>query len=393
MKKLLILSFLLVLFISANAQREDSLININGKVVDVTNDEGIAFASVWIEGTYVGVASDFDGGFSINVSDEYTNSNLVVSVVGYTSFTCKVSEGMKRQPLIVKLRPKSFSINDVNISGKSLVLQALLKKAVDNISNNYIQTPYSYNAYYKGDVVIDDTVSRTRELSLKVYDKKGYQRESVASTFKSINYLFSESRKSFENVSLRDGFTMIDDLLVCDIVRNTRNILDVNKLDDYELSRVGDMFFEGDSVVVISYKSKLNKIANIGQAGVKSYSGRIYINKTNYAVIKNELKIVSEDFSILGKNLLLPDSKVLKAVYSISTSYGKINNHYYLRGTSINAEVDYLDGRTNLYNTQLVPVKIKLSSPDVIEGRDYYDNETFRKEFWNKFSIVFEGEE
>jgi len=393
MKKLLILSFLFALVISVNAQNDDTLIQLKGKVIDSSNDEGIAFASIWIENSYVGVASDFDGGFSINISDEYMDSNLVISVVGYSSYTCKVSDCKQDIPLIIKLRPKSFLIGDVNISGKSMVLQALIKKAINNISKNYIQTPFSYDAYYKCDISANDTIESSREVVMKVYDKKGYTRESVVSTFRNLNYLYSESRKSKENTSLSDGFTVIDDLLTCDIVRNTRNILDERNINNYELSRVGDLFFEGDSVVVISYKSRHNSISNIGQSGVNSYSGRIYINKSNFAIVKNELKIVSKEFSFLGKNLITPKSQVEKATYRISTSYGRIKDHYYFRGASLNVVVDYSDKESKVYDTQLIPVKIKIGSPDVMKGREYYENESFRKEFWNRFSLVFEGEE
>ena len=49
----------------------------------------------------------------------------------------------------------------------------------------------------------------------------------VASAFKELNYKFNQVRRNSEVTSVWDGLTYFDDILTADIVRNTRNVLDI----------------------------------------------------------------------------------------------------------------------------------------------------------------------
>ena len=389
MKKLFICTLLLLVGFVSFAQKNDKAISIKGNVIDSSTQEGVPFASVWIEGTYIGVATDADGHFIINIPTKYKASNIAFSAVGYASFEARVDETAKIDPLTVSLQPKLFLINEVNVEGKSLVLQRILRNAVDGISKNYLQKTFSFDCYYKSEDFEGDSLVKSREAVVNIYDQDAYHRSSIAKTFKSINYKFTESRKSFENKTLADGATLLDDMLTFDIVRNTRNILDKHNLALYDLTREADIFFEGDSLVVIGYKSLKNDLPVVGQTGVKSYSGKIYINKTNYAVVKNELTIETTNIPTLGKSVIKKAGKDDNLTINITTTYGRIAYHYYLRGISYEMIMNGSKER----RAQLLPLKIKVSNPDVFSGRDYFEQEENKEDYWERFSIVFEGEE
>ncbi len=63
---------------------------ITGKVVD-ENGEPLPGATIQIEGTTIGVSSDFDGNFSISTPD--STANLVISYVGYKAQTVVANNG------------------------------------------------------------------------------------------------------------------------------------------------------------------------------------------------------------------------------------------------------------------------------------------------------------
>lgn len=392
MRKLLLIGALLLLYVFVGAQEtiDSSLILLKGKIVDSSNGEGIPFASVWIEGTYVGVASDLDGVFSLSVSSDDVSKNLIISVVGYSEYNTKISDYIATSPKSVDLRPKSILIEDVNISGKSLVNITLLKNAIKNISNNYHQNHLSFDAYYKCTSLFNENNEFVKEALLRVYDNKGYIKQSMPSVFKSINYEFLQSRKSKNNILLYDGFTMVDDLLSFDIVRNQQYILDENSFDNYDFNKVGEMYYEGENVIVISYKLKNNSLNNIG---ILDCYGRIYINKRNFSIQKNEMNLRSSNFSFLGRNIITHNPEIENAEYQVSSSYGKVSDYYCLRGIHLRVKVNYKDNNIKLYDSELIPINIKSENPDVVNRRQYYENVKYRKEFWERFSIIFQGEE
>lgn len=389
MKKLFIYTLLLLISTVSFAQDSEGVISLKGNVIDSSTSGGIPFASVWIEGTYIGIATDADGSFVVNIPSEYNESTLVFSAVGYSRFESAVKDCASLDPLVVTLQPKLFIINEVNVLGKSLVLQRILRNAVDNISTNYIQSAFSYDSYYKSEFFEGDSLVKSREAVVNIYDENAYHRSSLANTFKSVNYKFTEARRTYENKTLADGSTLLDDLLTFDIVRNTRNILDKHNLALYELTSDGDVFFEGDSLSVIAYKALSNQLSVIGQVGIKSYSGKIYINKSNYAVVKNELNIEISQVPTIGKSIINASGIDNNVMMKIVSSYGKIANHYYLRGVSCDVMLNNNESR----KYQLLPLKIKISNPDVFYGRDYYEDEDYKKDYWERFSIIFEGEE
>lgn len=387
MKKLLILSFIFFQVLFSFAQNNEDII-ISGKVIDASNKKGISFASVWIEGSFIGVSTNVDGSFVVNIPNKYKDANLSFTSVGFSSYKLSIHNTMNAENLEISLDPKLITFNEVNVSGKSLVLQRILRTVSEKIKENYIQNPFSYESYYKSEIFDNDSLQKTNEAIVSIYDKDAYNRSSVLNTFKSINYKFTEARRSSESLSIGDASTILDDVLSFDIVRNSRNVLDVRNVSKYDLKKEGEMVFEGDSIVVISYSANSTDLPITGQVGVKSYSGKIYVNKSNYAVIKNELTINASSLNELGKSII-SESRVAKDFeVNILTSYSKIKDYYYLRGVSY----DVKQG-SKLIKTQLIPLKIKLTNPDVVVGRDYYEDKKFNEDFWSRFSVLFEGEE
>ena len=45
-----------------------------------------------------------------------------------------------------------------------------------------------------------------------------------------------------------------DDIITADIVRNTRNILDLQNFRDFKLRSKGKFMYEGDSVQIVTYE-------------------------------------------------------------------------------------------------------------------------------------------
>ena len=136
--------------------------------------------------------------------------------------------------------------------------------------------------------------------------------------------------------SVWDGLTYFDDILTADIVRNTRNVLDIVNSRDYKLKSKGKLVYEGDSVQVISYQATHPSISTTGDPAVQTYSGEIYVNLKDLAVLKNVVNLTSRDFNGLGRNLVTINEKPKSDVkMTITTTYKKLKSVYFLSGVQV----------------------------------------------------------
>ena len=73
---------------------------ILGKVVDVTTNEALPFASVVLQGNATGTATDFDGNYTLTGIAPGVH-NVVVSFLGYATYTAFEVETTPARPAVV----------------------------------------------------------------------------------------------------------------------------------------------------------------------------------------------------------------------------------------------------------------------------------------------------
>ncbi len=388
-----VLSLLFVLFslvLSGNAQ-ENSRIIIKGKVTDASTGEPVPFANLGVMGTLAGVASDMEGEFELLLPASYADKTIRVSVVGYSPYDMKVSEAAGKEGLKIALRPVTYTIQQVNVNAQSLVYRKMLKQAVENIGRNYFVKPYNYRGYFQYQIFNNDVQTSSKEAVVTVYDSKGYNRSNTEAAFKELNYQYNEVRRSEEPQSILAGLTYFDDILTADVVRHTRNVLDAGNIRDYKLSNKGRLLFEGDSVQVIGYEVNKPSLSTTGSAGVSKCSGEIYINLKDYAVLKNTMHITASDYSRLGRNLIpAVDYKTGKVSMTVTTSYKKLENRYFLSGITI--AYTYGEGANKVSGKmQYVTTRVNARDPEAVQGRMYYEDIKANPKFWDNYTVYFEN--
>ncbi|KIO43454.1 MULTISPECIES: carboxypeptidase-like regulatory domain-containing protein [Sanguibacteroides] len=388
---------LLVLFFGVfsfvQAQDDDGKIRIKGVVLDEKTREPIAFANLGVLGTVLGVASDIDGQFELIIPERCISHVLKVSAIGYGSKECKVYDVKDKGKVEILLQPTTYGIKTVDVTAESLVFKKLLERAVANIGLNYIPRAYNYEGYFEYGIRVNDGERKSKEAIVKIYDKNGYERSNVEENFLALNYKFTQVRRSEEAVSVADGMIYFDDIISADIVRNTRNILDIENLRDYTLKNKGIILYDGDSVQVIGYECKKPTLSNAGDASVTQYSGEIYIHMKNAAVLKNVMHIRSAGFNRMGRNLLpIEGDSKSNVVTTITTNYKKISSYYFLSGVSMvysyNEGKDVVKGELQYQTT-----RVGISNVEAIEGRTYYEDMKTDHDFWNRYTIYLEEEE
>jgi len=392
------ISLLIILFLGimpfVEAQ-SDTKIRVKGVVLNEQTNEPVGFANIGLLGTVAGVASDMDGHFELVVPNLYVNHVLRVSAVGFTVKDIKLSELMNKGEVKILLKPVVYAIQSVEVTAESLVYKKLLERVVSSISMNYIPRPYNYEGYFKYGVSVNvnEGTPRTKEAIVTIYDKQGYKRSNPAEAFAALNYHFSQVRRSAAVSSVEDGMVYFDDVLSADVVRNTRNVLDVRNLNDFKLVNKGRFLYEGDTVQIVGYTCKKPTLSNSGSTHVLAYSGEIYINLRDAAVVKNVMRVTTKDFSVMGRNLLIPgDTPKGEVKNTIITNYKRVSSYYFLSGISVTyfykQGEDFVKGEMQYQNT-----KVRLKTLKPIEGRVYFEEVPTDPAFWDRYTIYLEEEE
>lgn len=385
---------LLILGFAALAQ---DVILITGKVIDKKTKQAIPFVNVGVTNTYIGAATNMDGFYELKIPAKHKNKTIEISAVGYSTVKQPVVIAAKAKTLNVALAPMAFEVGEVEILAQSRLQYTRVKKAVENIAQNYLQTPFNYDVYYRGELKSGGSVLRLREAAVRLYDNKGYKRGDAYQVFKERGYDFLEVRKNFENQTLADGSTYLDELLEMDIVRVRGNVLNLNQIDDCKLSLHGETEYEGDKVWVIAYENPKPSLASTGDYYIKSYKGKLYIKQKDYAVVKNTMEATAYNYSPQGRSFYVEESRQAyspKAIhYTVTTTYKKHMDYYYLSYISYQREHKWVKKATRQLkeesiHAELLVTQIDTFSPKVIERRAYYENKPYNEAFWKSYNII-----
>lgn len=105
-------SALLLTFISTSINAQD--INVKGRVID-ENGEPIIGANILVKGTTNGTITDYDGNFTLEVSDK--NAIIRIGYIGYKDYEVSASQ----QNLVIVLKENTEMLEDVVIIGYGTV--------------------------------------------------------------------------------------------------------------------------------------------------------------------------------------------------------------------------------------------------------------------------------
>lgn len=126
---LFLLALLSIGYMSAMAQFQ-----VNGTVVDASDNEPLIGATIMESGSHNGCTTDINGNFSLNVKSG--SSTLIVSYVGYA--TAKVPVQNNKQ-LSIRLNKEDNSLDEVVVVGYGVQKKSDLTGAVSSVNANDIK--------------------------------------------------------------------------------------------------------------------------------------------------------------------------------------------------------------------------------------------------------------
>lgn len=127
-KKIFMICIFVVMLVSFAAKASSDVRSIKGLVTDETGEPLIG-ATVLVEGTSIGVATDLDGFFEIKASD---GQNLIFSYVGYEPVKVEVKGNISE--LKIEMKSNSSVLDDVVVIGYGTMKKKDLTGAVSQIN-------------------------------------------------------------------------------------------------------------------------------------------------------------------------------------------------------------------------------------------------------------------
>ena len=96
-------------------------IQVKGKIASTENASSLPFVNIGIKTKNIGTISREDGAFTIEIPHANLSDTLTFSLVGYDDYSIAVKQIDPQKELFIKLREKSFLLDEVVIQGHKLV--------------------------------------------------------------------------------------------------------------------------------------------------------------------------------------------------------------------------------------------------------------------------------
>jgi len=151
--------------------------SVSGVVRDSITGETLSYVSVLFKSSTTGVMTDDNGKFSL--SNNFGNTSLIISSIGYYPKEIKLREGSLTKNLEVFIRPMSFELSEVVVkprqqkySRKNNPAVELIQKVIDNKKENRIEAKdeYQVEIYDKLSIAFDNFRPSFEKGALKSFE-------------------------------------------------------------------------------------------------------------------------------------------------------------------------------------------------------------------------------
>ena len=281
MKKLILLcSLLFVNLIQSQELKKigkteiEQHVILKGQLLDIESNQSIPFATLILKKEGIYRVADENGNYELPITKESMETTFVeISSIGYE--TTIISLDLLRGKIFLK--PKFEELTEVVIKGY-LSPSTVLKKAILKKKINHPVEPFNFKRYGKVIINKNDTTYLDLELITKDYDRGYLSPFVITQKVEEIKwntnrypdrYLYSSQFFSFRQNAIRYA-----------------SILHKRKYKNFKLKFVKSDDPIDEGLYIISFQTEKNKWNYTNKSYPTNYSGRVYIDKESFAIIK-----------------------------------------------------------------------------------------------------------
>ncbi len=405
------LPFFLFFFITTSSLFSQSKSVFTGTVTNKETDEVLSFASISLKNHPIGVISNEDGEFDFYIPESKRNDTLLVSFIGFNSYEIPLQ--IIKNPIKIELQPADNVLDEVVLS--QLTPLDYIKRALDNLSENYPQDPYQTIAYYREKFIENNQIIKQEEAVFKTYyptpkDTAKNQHQVLLYKPAENPQQFQFMREWIEKKAAKkkkkadkkgeeydegdyDGDIKMDfggpqSVIHLDINHDKGNYLNEKDFKKYDYTFGDETSLNGEPLVTILFQAK-RSIDHIKD------SGKILISRESYAIVSIES---TGKFSIpfLVKPILFTlGLRIASPQFSTTINYQKYQDTWYPNlfrwDAKVNLTKKYMfdENENAAINVGQIFVinKIDAVGIPIAKEKRFDDNEDLENQIYNDINI------
>ena len=376
----------------ATIKIDNDLSFLSGKIIDAQTNLSVPYANLIMKTKEIYRVSDEEGGFSLPVlnKDMLNNSSIEISSMGYETRVIP----LKNLPSTIYLSPSMDELEAVVIISNRTA-KSVLKQAVKQLDINHPITPFNYYRYSNYLLNKDDKDLIDVDIITKEYEQGYRQLNRLTQRVEQIKWNKRSEKSILQNV--RQIFQYRQNPI------RYSNILHQRKYKKFNVSFNKSNKLEDEGLYIIAFSTNRNKWNYTNRNYPTSYSGKLYIDKADFAIVK-----VIENWETTLNNEEIKKNYRLKSYNSMNQLIFK---EEYIADFAKDSDEKYY--ATNYFQRQFIETKdsknlrdnivIELRSSifdlekdnlEVIDYDHYQENEVllnrveFNELFWNTFKNV-----
>lgn len=357
-------------------------IMITGKVVDEGTKEALSFASVSIAGKPIGTVTNSNGEFDFYIPSLFANDTLIISHVGYKSFSRKIIDIKEAELITLKTSP--FLLNEIVINEKNLNGKEIVAKAIQNLKKNYSTDPFCLEGFFREIEEENGKYVLLTEAALDLYDKNfDGQRKNQLQELVEIKEMRRSLRYSGQGNRDNIGHALTD-LVENNDVRYNRGMLDT-AMNQFSLD------------TITSYNDRV--VYGVSMAN-STDRGMMYIDMETFGILKITMERRSQDKNknYYQVNAVKGALKRGRVWFKFSVEFEEYRNKLYPRRMHESELNEIYNGKTGLVKivsietlefvvTNVIPNKENKEAKQLKYGM-WLKPTGYHKEFWKNYNTL-----
>ena len=300
---------------SANTYRR-----FTGQIKDDENRKPLPYSSVSILHKSLGVISNHEGFFILQLPDNYKNDTLVISHLGYHEKKIPVAGLQTFQH--IGLHEKIVSLPEILIRNTSA--RKLVKKALSKISANYFTGPFTLRAFYREIVKKNKKYMSYTEALIDIYKRP--PRPSLYND--QVKVL---KQRKFTDIVRSDTVIFklkggLDAVLQLDVIRNKPDFMVWSGLQNYVYAIRDITLLAGHLVYVVSFSPRSDMV-------LPAFEGEMYIDAVSLAMVQIQFHYGRKSLQMMKVQFVLKSNNYVHA-FPVSVryqiSYQSFGGKYYI---------------------------------------------------------------
>lgn len=391
---------------------------IHGKIIDKETLQAISYCSISLKNTSIGTCSNDSGKFIFHYPDSLLNRDLVISCIGYKTWSVTLDSLYNHVTVSVSLTPEMYQLSEVNVTPNKITASDIVRQVIRKMHKNYPRSPYYLEGFLRDKVynLYDNKCTRLTEAAIGI-EKREFGNENNAEKVKVFeirnSYNYSKLGSSIKEKINQISFGYSNENPIYRTLQN-KDFTDPGTLrellrnDLYHTYISGNTMFDGKPIIIIDIKEEYVEFLFQKQPTKSAYHlYRLFIDNESYAILKSESYVImhvsKELFTDKESRMHLKQDTI--ATFAVK-QYEQIDGQYYLKHAGylgrIHDQPDIGEIEETLYfnDTEILVNKTITNKKEFerIKLRNSLKKDiplwdmkyTYNKAFWENYNILID---